>query len=739
MNIKVKTISSLFIFFWVINCLFMPLPASARPDKEPKKAVIIVMDFIDIADLMEAYTPHLKRLIENSATGLMNVRAKNLNPSSSYMSIGSGMKIGTIPNAELSFNSNENIAVLPYVFQNQNATVKAKNLYTAFTGKTAPSEGVVNIYIEMLKNTAFKYKPPYEPGQIGKIARENSLRIAVIGNADTISVPNRNIALLAMDENGRVPLGNVSQELTELNPLVLGGMQTDHQALLSYINKYLPASDILFIDFGDTSRIETDSINAAPDIVKKQRQKALERNDQLLGKILSIIDSYNTMLIIMAPNPSKQMIEEGNLGLTPIIVHYPEGKKGLLTSPTTRREGIVVSADILPSLFAYLDNEIIPANQGMQVIKKENSLEHLKSRLDFFKNLRANRLPLNISFMVLSLIVVLWGYIIISRSKKNLYSHMEKFIFTALCMPLVFLFISFTGYRSILISLIFSLFLSFLLAMIWLKFFADRLKGLFILTAATALLLIIDIFYGSPLMLNSPLGSDAIAGGRFYGIGNDYMGILIASAVTATALGIESLKTKNRFTIILSSLPLFIASLAIGHPKLGANVGGFIASLFTWGVFILIMSQNKLNIRKIIITGLLSILVVVAIASIDAFFNPNPSHAGKAVQSLFKGGGQAFFSIIRIKLGIVANTILHSVWTLVLITEIIILILCKNKNILSSIQNEYPFINKGLTVLITAAAVVFAVNDTGVIAASFILLYLFSILWLIIKKTNQVN
>lgn len=739
MNIKLKTGISLFISFWLVISFFMPLPASAGPEDEHKKAVIIVMDFIDVSDLLNANTPNLDRLIEKSATGLMNVRAKNTNPSSPYMSIGSGLKIGTVPNAELSFNSNENIAVLPYVFQNQNATVKAKNLYFTFTGKTPPAEGVVNIYIEMLKNTAFKYKPPYEPGQIGKIARENGLKVAVIGNADTISMLNRNIVLMAMDENGQVPLGNVSQNITRVNPLVLGGLQTDHQAMLSYINKYLPESDILFIDFGDTSRVENDGINAAPDIIEKQRKQALERNDQLLGEILSAIDLNKTMLIIMSPNPSKKMIEENNLGLTPIIVHYPEGKKGLLTSPTTRREGIVVSGDILPSIFSFFDREIVPASQGMQVIDKNNHLNDLQNKLLFFKNLRTNRLPLNITFMITAIASILLGYAITSRRQNHLYQHMDKVIFTALCMPVVFLFISFTGYQSIFISIILTLLLSLSLALILLKIFADRLKGLFILTSATALLLIIDIFSGSALMLNSPLGSDAIAGGRFYGIGNDYMGILIASAVVATSLGINKFKAQNKFIIILSSLPLLIASLAIGYPELGANVGGFIASLFTWGVFVLVMSQDKLNIRKIIVTGLLSVFIVVAIASLDAFLNPNPSHAGRAIQSLLNGGSQAFLSIIRIKLGILASTVLHSVWTLVLIIEIILLFLCKNKNILSRIKSEYPFINKAITILMAAAAVVFAVNDTGVIAASFILLYLFSLLWLTTKKLNQVN
>lgn len=731
-----KLLSFLLTCCLAITFLIPSFAAFGAEHDKGRKVVVIVMDYVDVSDLIYANTPNLDKLINHSATGLMNIRAKNLNPSSSYMSIAAGIKIGTVPNAELSFNSNEDIAVLPYVFQSQNATAKARDLYSVFTGETPNDEGVVNIYIEMLKNTALKYKPSYEPGQIGKTARENGLKTAVIGNGDTVSTLNRNIALLAMDEKGMIPLGNVSQDLLEVNPTVLGGMQTNHQTMLSYIKQYLPQSDILFIDFGDTTRIEMDGINAASHIIQKQRKQALERNDKLLGEIMSLVDLEKTMLIIMTPNSHKQMAEEGNIGLTPVIVYYPDSKKGLLTSPTTRREGIVASADIMPSIFAYLNSEAGFKNQEMQVINKENSLIYLKEKIDFFKNLRTSRLPLNITFMIFALIVILWGHIIISTKKKTLYPYLDKIIFASLCIPVIFLFISFTNYESIFISIITTLVLSILSAIFILKLWPDPFKALFSLTLITAVLLIIDILSGSPLMLNSPLGSDAIAGGRFYGIGNDYMGILLASAVTATALGISTFKTKNTFKITLASIPLLIAALTIGYPKWGANVGGFITALFTWGVFILIMTQNKLNFKKIIIIGILSVLAVIAVASIDAFINPNPSHAGKAVKSLLAGGGQTFLAIIRIKLGIVSNTVSSSVWTLVLLLELVLLALWKIKknDVLALIRAEYPYMSKALNILAVAAATVFLVNDTGVIAASFILLYMFSLMWLSLKN-----
>ncbi|MBO8159088.1 hypothetical protein [Thermosyntropha sp.] len=737
MHKKVKLSIIITLLFCIMSIIAFPLPAAAQNTEPDKKVVILVMDYIDVSDLISAHTPNLDKLIENSGTGLMNIRSKNLNPSSSYMSIAVGTKVGTVSRAELSFNTDEEISALPYVFKNQSVTTKAETLYSLFTGRIPPSDGVVNIYTEMLKNTASKYTPAYEIGQIGKIARENNLRVGVIGNGDTLSRLNRNIALLGMDEDGIVPCGNVSQDLLETSPLTLGGMRTNHKAMLDNIQKYLPECDILFIDLGDTTRIESDRTNAAEDIIRKQREQALERNDQLIGQILQKINFDKTMLVIITPNPSAQMVEAGNFALTPIIVHYPNNKKGLLTSPTTRREGIVASADVLPSIFAYLDSNIVPSNQGMQIVNNvDNNLRLLEQKLTFFKQLRTNRKPLNISFMLLALAVILLGHFVINKKNTKFYPLLDRLIISSLCIPVIFLFLGFTNYNSIIISILLTLLLAFLLSAIILRICPDILKAFFTIAFITVFLLISDVFCGSPLMLNSPLGSDVIAGGRFYGIGNDYMGILLSCAIITTILTINKLKLNPNLKALLGSIPLLFTALVIGYPKLGANVGGFISTLFTTGIFLLLMQKNKLNFKKIIIAGIVSVLAVVGIASLDAFINPNPSHAGKAIQSLLSGGREAFFSIIRIKLGILVNTVYKSIWTLVLITEVAVLVFwkLKKRDAFLKISQIHPYINQTLKILAVAAATVFLVNDTGVIAASFILFYMVSLMWLTIKK-----
>ena len=61
--------------------------------------------------------------------------------------------------------------------------------------------------------------------------------------------------------------------------------------------------------------------------------------------------------------------------------------------------------------------------------------------------------------------------------------------------------------------------------------------------AEQLLWLLLDVLTGSSLIRLSPLGYDVMLGARFYGIGNEYMGILVGSSLLA-ALSIRDRQTR---------------------------------------------------------------------------------------------------------------------------------------------------------------------------------------------------
>lgn len=716
----------------LISILANPISSWAATNSADKKVVLLVMDYVDTKDLEIAKTPNLDKLIEQSGTGLMNVRARNRYPSSSYMSIAVGNRVGTINRAELAFNSQENVYSLPNVFETSEPFWKAYDLYNIFTGLKAPNEGIVNLYVENMKKNAARYNPSFEIGQIGKIAKANNLRVTVLGNADTVDTLNRDVVLLGMDENGVVSQGDVSSNLLEYDSLMAGGTKTNHEALLQKIEHYLPSTDLLIVDLGDTTRIELSRFASADQVVFNQRKMAIERNDELIGKLFPLIDTNSTMIMIITPNPHREMVSEKNFGLTPVIIYDPDQSEGLLTSPTTRRSGLITNLDIMPTIFSYLEAEYTPTlSTGVEIIKSENnSIKKLDQDLNLYKNLRANRNPLHILFISLILLTFTVGIWVLQFKKFNYFKAVNFLVSCILSIPIIWMFISITNYESIIDSIAFTLLASLVVGSLLFLLFKP-LNVILILTGLTSLLLTIDCFMHSKLMLISPLGSDAIAGGRYYGIGNDYMGILLASSVIFITLLVHHLNIKPYLKAIIGLPYLLVVSIAIGHPNYGANVGGLITSLVTVGVFFLYITGRKIDLKKLAIIGILAALGVVGVAQLDALLSSNPSHAGKAINSLLNGGLLVFFSIIKTKLGILANTVYTSNWIIVMIASIAIFIYIwtKHKDKLAFLVLKLPSIMTCIRILIISAITVFIVNDTGLIASALIFTYIISSLW----------
>jgi hypothetical protein len=739
---KLRRIMPLLLINLVIFCLIPPFPALGQSDgQDGKKVIILISDYIGTGDLVNAHAPNLDALLAKSGAGLMNIRAKNRYASSSYMSLATGTRVGTIEKAGLSYNSREEVDFVPGRLDNSPASSwNAAHLFSLFTAADPPEEGVVNLFIEPTIKYADSYNPSYQVGNIGLEARELGYRIAVLGNSDSHRLVNRNSVILAMDEKGIVPQGNVSQELLEVDPASPGGLRSSHDQIIDNMQDLLTVSDILIMDLGDTTRVEMNRENTSDYIVAEQRKKAVERNDLLLGRIISSINMEKTMLIMLSPNPNTEMLTAGNFGLTPAIIYSPESKPGVLTSNTTRRPGLVSNVDLKPTIFSYLEHNY-PVH-GINTIKSDNSLQKLDQQANLFTQLRVSRNPLHYLFMFFAVLGIAVGALAFIAGRQEFFRPVNYTVYCALSMPLVFLFISFSQYFSLGWVMLLSCASAMLLAALVHFLFKDPFDALLFLTLTTAILVAFDTFTGSRLMLVSPLGSDAIAGGRFYGIGNDYMGILLACTIISSLLLLDKLKhlpLKPSHQALAGLLPLIVVSVAIGHPHFGTNMGGFITAVVCIGFFYIIVRDHKISPLKVLLILILAILAVFGVAQLDAMLNPSPSHAGKAISSFHSGGGLAvLLAMIKIKLGILGSTVYHSTWSLVLLLLIATLIILKRRfpNLWFQLAVHDKVMSHAAKLLLIAAVTVFLVNDTGVIAATIIVLYLLNSLWLTLSRSN---
>ncbi|HEY6497355.1 MAG TPA: hypothetical protein VIZ43_29100 [Trebonia sp.] len=96
---------------------------------------------------------------------------------------------------------------------------------------------------------------------------------------------------------------------------------------------------------------------------------------------------------------------------------------------------------------------------------------------------------------------------------------------------------------------------------------------------ATLLLLAVDVMTGSRLQLDAPFGISLLVSGRFYGIGNDALGVYCVAALVAAAwlATVASRAHRTGPPAVLVAAVGALAVVASGWPGFGAKVGGTIA------------------------------------------------------------------------------------------------------------------------------------------------------------------
>ena len=163
-------------------------------------------------------------------------------------------------------------------------------------------------------------------------------------------------------------------------------------------------------------------------------------------------------------------------------------------------------------------------------------------------------------------------------------------------------------------------------------------------------------------------------------------------------------------------------------PFVGANMGGTLSAMVALFLSIITILDRKISIKKLLIVMVVVLAGILLVAGIDILFNPNPTHAGKAIRALLTGGGfNKLYEIISIKLRQVFWNLAYASWNIVLFGEIIlgILLFKFKKDDILNLRERYKYIFKGFTIILLTSLAVFAFNDTGTIAAALVLIYLF--------------
>lgn len=685
--------------------------------KDNKQVILVLINQLSFAD-QELYSkmPGFTQLEKYGAKGLLNINSGgSRNDANSYLSIGGGSKGNGLKEMGNSLLANELVS--------ENKEITAKGIYYQQTGeKIEREDAIIFLSMQRFYQSAIQ-KYPFVISALGSSLEEANLKAKVYGNNDT-TIKIRYAPLITMNKYG-ISYGDVGQNTLLIDSSRPYGIKTNYQYLLEQLERDKKSNvSLIVFDLGDLYRLE--QFNQQMDKqyeAQLQKQIYLEMGNFIETIILDMND--NQTLIVASPMVDEIAINE-NLLLSPIWLYGKSTNGNILTSGTTRRDGIVANIDIAPTILNLLDVTKKPVEMlGESILVKHSPIKLVKE-LEHIAKTYGWRASVLFPYVIWQIIVLVSSILLWI---KNLYHKPHKgqvlikiLLIGMLYIPIIMLYSSYFTPFNLYIYLLSIFVISFFFG--WLGNRLSLELNFFIIGFITFVSITIDIIFGSPLMKRSFLGYDPIIGARYYGIGNEYMGVYIGATLLMTSSLIQI--SKSKFTIWLIALIYILISLILIFPTLGTNAGGAISAVAGTALTMLKISKidykwDKKGIALLLLLFLLGIFLLVTI-NILVPENIN-SHIGRSINQLEEGNTSAIVQTILRKLNMNWRLIQISSWSKVMITSLFVIGILFLTNGFKGLKNKYPFIFYGFYGIVAGAFVALGVNDSGVVAASTMIIY----------------
>ncbi|HBG22921.1 MAG TPA: hypothetical protein DDW83_06660, partial [Peptococcaceae bacterium] len=347
----------------------------------------------------------------------------------------------------------------------------------------------------------------------------------------------RSAASIAMDSKGIIDQGNVSQEVLTYaadDPL---GHRTDYSMLEEVFLQLQPQTDFIVIDLGDLVRLDYKKELLTAQVYQQERQKILHKYNDFIGMLMGKTDLSNSLIIVAATTPTDEASRErmlfGFLGA------QGDGlEEGLLTTPTTRKDGVIALSDIAPSIgsFLRLDHDSRYIGRTWHVEAADNNMtmmEEIEKRTVFASILRPAFVK---GYVVLHLIILAFIIFFLFFDPKKV-NYFTPLLLGLIAVPAALLLVCLTNITSLWLYILLCSLIVVALVSVSIRLAKDRNHDpLLFLCLAIAFILLIDTLTGGNLQRFSVLSYDAMSGARYYGIGNEYMGVLMGATIIAATL-----------------------------------------------------------------------------------------------------------------------------------------------------------------------------------------------------------
>ncbi|WP_400164371.1 hypothetical protein ACAF76_018880 [Brevibacillus sp. TJ4] len=691
-----------------------------------KQMLLLFVEGLTFADLQQMRTdPTVDKWISQASAGAVSLRLPGpRNLANAYLLMGGGAQALYTEKSGTAHHRDE------LLDGGQTAGEQA-----AAFGVPLPQTGSQIVFPGIYRLHAANQDKPFTPsiGRLGGTLAAHKIPVSVYGNADTGETQQRHVALFAMDEHGLVPHGDVSPRTQERAAAYPYGQKTNYQYLLERIREDQDAG-LVAVQLPDLERLYQVADAMQPDRFEQQYKQVLADLSGFLTRVLEERTDYQAVMLV-SPIVHHQAVEEKKL-LSPILV-WNGSASGLLTSATTRQPGLVSGLDLYPTVLSWLDVPIPGGIAGHPVRAAsgtEPGIGPLMEQVDEIHHTYATRAPVLYTYVMLQMITLasaaflwLWGKRAGGGSgRERLRKGVRLALLTMLWFPALLLFEGMLSWQPsapvILGGLIMAgLLLAFAMEQSPLPRVVATVCGV------TVAGLLADGWSGSSLMRGSYLGYDPVIGARFYGLGNEYEGVLIGSATLLIA-ALYQLSAKRReragWGRLLPALGAVALSFVVLYymvaPHLGTDAGGFLAGLVAFFVAISRLEEWRLGKKGLLLLAG-GLVCGVCVLMAGSLLTDQPlTHVGRVSQQIVSGDWAEVGQMIERKLAMNLRLIRVSIWSKVFVVSLVVLgiLALWNDRYLRHLARDYPFLVKGFAGIIAGSLAGLALNDSGIVTAA---------------------
>ncbi|MGI5912473.1 MAG: hypothetical protein ACOX6E_07845 [Syntrophomonadaceae bacterium] len=697
------------ILFLTILLVLIAWPnyVQAKGEQEipPKRVIIYMIDKLDLSDLDPLATPHLWNLQKKAGLGLLNtLSAGERTTKNVACTISAGKLAVSSSYADLNYKATEKVR-----------SEKAGDVFFRNTGTKPFDNNIVVSNINIIKRNN-EIRSLANPGKLGDELHTLDLKTSLIGNSDFFNDYSRPGALILMDSNGIVDNGLV--DIKTVDESSAFPPSTRYPMILEAFQQY-KSYDLILIEFGDLARLEKVQDLYSDRQLQQARKTVLKKIDLCIGDLQKQLINTDVLYVI-SPTPSRLAFQRGEL-LTPLIIDKP-GMAGLLTSYSTHYDGIVSSISLKNSILHNFNPTIPNPIYSQSLTNTYDTLTDTSKRLVFQYVNQALVIPILIVLILLSLVLTLLARV------KNAHPIIQNFFMTfVVAFPLSLLLIANFDIFNRWYYLFFAFSINIIICLICLLIshvlHCHPLLVPLLLTIST---IILDLILELSMLQHSMLSYRVISGLRYYGLGNEYMGVILGCTIAYSAFKLQ--KSYSRSNLLWIAFLFGLVIFFIVFPLFGTNVGGGITAFMGLGYTYLSYRQLSIKPNKIVVLIIGTIALVIIMAIIDLILPLEiQSHLGRSISLILEGNWSEILHIIDRKIQMQLRIINYSIAGWFLLS---LVLLCFNllfrpaTNHLRFFKEKYPVIYSASQGLIISAVIAILINDSGITSAALLFLYL---------------